>query len=94
MRKISPAAAKYESGKRARAIPGVNGTLVKSHVTKACLHCQSFCGGFVIKKCPKKLTRKCLALNQFPQTFLTNPLKRRIDQSKVPTVVTETLMIV
>ena len=36
---------------------------------------------------------RCLSLSQFPQTFLTNPLKLTIYLRKIPTVITETLMV-
>jgi hypothetical protein len=35
----------------------------------------------------------CLTLRQFPQTFLTNPSKLRIYLRKIPTVITETLIV-
>ena len=36
---------------------------------------------------------QCLTLSQFPQTFLTNPSKLRIYMCKMPTVITETLIV-
>ena len=36
---------------------------------------------------------RCETLNQFPQTFLINPSKHRIYLWKIPTVITETLMV-
>ena len=35
----------------------------------------------------------CLTLNQFPQTFLTNPSKLRIYLWKIPTMIAETLIV-
>ena len=35
----------------------------------------------------------CLTLSQFPQTFLTNPSKLRIYPCKIPTVITESLIV-
>ena len=37
--------------------------------------------------------RQCLTTSQFPQTFLTNPSKLRIYRCKIPTVITETLIV-
>ena len=36
---------------------------------------------------------QCLTSSQFPQTFLTSPSKLRIDLCKIPTVISETLIV-
>jgi hypothetical protein len=71
---------------------------------KTGLHSQSFCDysrNFtkvnskfwrICKKCLRELTY-CLTRSQCPENFLTNPSKLRIYQCKIPTVITETLIV-
>jgi hypothetical protein len=46
----------------------------------------------ICNKCLRELTQ-CLTLSHFAQTFLTNPSKLRICPCKIPTVITETLIV-
>jgi hypothetical protein len=55
--------------------------------------CNLFLGGAHPPAPLQKIRAWCLTLNQFPQTFLANPSKLRIYPCKIPTVITETLIV-
>ena len=61
-------------------------------LSKTGLYHHSFCDHSRLHLTRLHLT-PCLTLSQFPQTFLTSPSKLRNQPCKIPTVITETLMV-
>ena len=63
--------------------------IIKTSVIKEGILKWKFYVSRICKKCLKELIQDS-TLSQFPQTFLANPSKRRIDQCKISTVITGT----